>query len=448
MNSLPVNIIAPSSDAGSANAKAKPSADGADSERSFSSYLDNASSAAEATNQRASETTESVNPETHEVDLESAVLIVEPFAAPIEPSTTTVDAAFTKSSAFVDPSASELSTSTLVTGNSQINIFDPNSVNDVVQISPQTSPNQNDLSSELVDHTGEQLELGQETAETIATQTSSEKFSSGLSSELAANEAVDVVYTTTQTPSELNQPESELQVVNEETTTSTVSSSLETGFGSEQGFGSAQQQFASYEQADSTLNVAVAESETASQNFSVSAMEEPVHTRYSSEPMWKSVGQPVSSMDTGSVVAPEGRQSILAPPKDVAMQVAAVFTSGLTSLDKEPVQTISLELHPAELGHLKIRVEQTADQLIAHIIASEQASSDLLQQEKSFLLESLAELGFGETSLDISQGDPGQSDAEKEEFLPHQKIKELDLEIKSESPVPPVLGTGSVNFIA
>ena len=123
--------------------------------------------------------------------------------------------------------------------------------------------------------------------------------------------------------------------------------------------------------------------------------------------------QPTSTNFVGSTVSPSGTPlhttgATLSP----VAQVSAVFASSFTSFDQEPVQTISLELHPAELGQLKITVEHVGDQLMAQIVASESASADLLTNEKNFLEEALAELGFGEANVDISNHDQQNTEEE------------------------------------
>jgi hypothetical protein len=99
------------------------------------------------------------------------------------------------------------------------------------------------------------------------------------------------------------------------------------------------------------------------------------------------------------------------------------------------------------LGQIQINVEQSADQLIAHIIAAEFNSSELLLQEKDLLMEALGELGYDETSLDISYGnsdenDPGQ---EQENTLPKKYANSETNEQRSAQVTREVTG---VDFIA
>ena len=90
-------------------------------------------------------------------------------------------------------------------------------------------------------------------------------------------------------------------------------------------------------------------------------------------------------------------------------QVVLSLKSQMTDTNK-PLQKLSVQLHPAELGQLQITIEHTAEKVSAQIVASESASVELLMQEKDFLLETLAELGLGDASLDVFQGEQQTDD--------------------------------------
>jgi flagellar hook-length control protein FliK len=120
----------------------------------------------------------------------------------------------------------------------------------------------------------------------------------------------------------------------------------------------------------------------------------------------------------------------------------------LNAFDKEPVQTLSIELHPVELGRLTIRVEQTSHQLSAQIFTNEAASSDLLLKEKDFLLEALADLGFGETSLDISHGQPDHSDSGSRHASPNSNVSIQDTVNQNIALTPVQVSTTGINFVA
>jgi flagellar hook-length control protein FliK len=100
-------------------------------------------------------------------------------------------------------------------------------------------------------------------------------------------------------------------------------------------------------------------------------------------------------------------------PRDITEQVVSAVTQVIESADGPAVKTMFLELNPADLGRLKIQVEQTAESVAAHIIASEIVSSDLLASKKEALLEALSNLGFADASVDISHQESNQSDARR-----------------------------------
>ena len=65
---------------------------------------------------------------------------------------------------------------------------------------------------------------------------------------------------------------------------------------------------------------------------------------------------------------------------------------------------ITMHLHPAELGKLTLHVGWEADSIIAKIVATELATSDLLNQDKSWLIDTLQKNGVELDSLDVSYG--------------------------------------------
>lgn len=95
-------------------------------------------------------------------------------------------------------------------------------------------------------------------------------------------------------------------------------------------------------------------------------------------------------------------------------QLKVAILAQAASIANDSTHSIQVDLHPAELGHLQIRIEQTGDQLTAKIIATEIASSELLIQDRQHLVESLSELGFGEASVDITHGESRSQDREQE----------------------------------
>jgi flagellar hook-length control protein FliK len=67
-------------------------------------------------------------------------------------------------------------------------------------------------------------------------------------------------------------------------------------------------------------------------------------------------------------------------------------------------QTISLELHPSELGQLKIHIERKKNRLTATIVASQIVAEEMLNHEREELLQALRELGLGEAQVEIVYG--------------------------------------------
>lgn len=134
-------------------------------------------------------------------------------------------------------------------------------------------------------------------------------------------------------------------------------------------------------------------------------------------------------------------------PGPATLQAASAIQTKFTSFVDEPRQTISVELHPPDLGRLQITVEQSSDHVVAQIVATEFNSTELLLQEKDFLQEALADLGFGEASVDISHGGADQNEANEDQqgAVPRQyKTSQSELDNR---PVAQVSSTG-VNFLA
>ncbi len=78
-------------------------------------------------------------------------------------------------------------------------------------------------------------------------------------------------------------------------------------------------------------------------------------------------------------------------------------------------KTVQVELHPAELGALKIQVTQHEDSIEAQIIASESMTSELLIAHREQLLETLADLGYDNAEVNISNEDDARPDFGREQ---------------------------------
>ncbi len=100
---------------------------------------------------------------------------------------------------------------------------------------------------------------------------------------------------------------------------------------------------------------------------------------------------------------------------------------------------MTLQLHPAELGQLTLQLDWDKDVLQVKILASEMVAADLLKQNKSQLVQALAENGIDFDSLDIGyqseQSDPrGESETESS-FMSSDLFNESEEVKSSEQPV-------------
>ncbi|HMO14856.1 MAG TPA: flagellar hook-length control protein FliK [Pirellulaceae bacterium] len=73
-------------------------------------------------------------------------------------------------------------------------------------------------------------------------------------------------------------------------------------------------------------------------------------------------------------------------------------------------RSMSLRLHPQELGHLQINVSSIDDNVRVQILATEAVTSDLLIREKAHLVSALREQGIDFPDVDISHRDPRDQD--------------------------------------
>ena len=83
---------------------------------------------------------------------------------------------------------------------------------------------------------------------------------------------------------------------------------------------------------------------------------------------------------------------------------------------------ITLQLHPAELGRLVLQVAWENETVTAQVVASELATSEMLNRDKSILIDYLSEHGLELASFDVSHG------SGFEESLHDQSNSESDLQ--------------------
>ncbi len=86
-------------------------------------------------------------------------------------------------------------------------------------------------------------------------------------------------------------------------------------------------------------------------------------------------------------------------------------------------QTISLELHPSELGQLKIHIERKKNRLTATIVTSEIVAEEMLNHEREELLQTLRDLGLGEAEVEIVYG--GDREKRAQTMHPHSRDQDL-----------------------
>ncbi|MDG1512222.1 MAG: flagellar hook-length control protein FliK [Mariniblastus sp.] len=101
---------------------------------------------------------------------------------------------------------------------------------------------------------------------------------------------------------------------------------------------------------------------------------------------------------------------------------------------------MTLQLHPSELGQLTLQLDWDKDVLQVKILASEMVAADLLKQNKSQLVQALAENGIDFDSLDIGyqseQSDPRDESEAESRFMSADSFNESEEAKPSEQPVP------------
>ncbi|WP_233903439.1 flagellar hook-length control protein FliK [Stieleria maiorica] len=104
-------------------------------------------------------------------------------------------------------------------------------------------------------------------------------------------------------------------------------------------------------------------------------------------------------------------QSSPASPEAVKKTAEVIHEAMRTSLQLDG-QTVRLEVHPAELGTLKIHVTQTDQAIETQIIATEYVTSELLLSHRDQLMDALADAGFDASDVNISYQDQSSGESE------------------------------------
>ena len=88
--------------------------------------------------------------------------------------------------------------------------------------------------------------------------------------------------------------------------------------------------------------------------------------------------------------------------KSVSQQTINAIENSLARSENQALQSITVAIHPKDLGQLNIQIELVADSIQAKIVASESWSAELLNRSKDELINSLSEFGYSQTEVDIS----------------------------------------------
>lgn len=103
--------------------------------------------------------------------------------------------------------------------------------------------------------------------------------------------------------------------------------------------------------------------------------------------------------DARSVSSTSARELLTA---SVSRQTIAAIEYSLVRSTPPVVQSITVEIHPRDLGLLNIQIELVADSIQARIVASETLSAELLNRNKDELVNALSDFGYSQTDVDIS----------------------------------------------
>ena len=92
-------------------------------------------------------------------------------------------------------------------------------------------------------------------------------------------------------------------------------------------------------------------------------------------------------------------------------QVSDFMLEEMKLTQSQQQKTITLQLHPEDLGNVSVQLDWDHEGLRAQIMTSERIAGEILNQNKSQLLTALAESGYDVTSLDIGH-EPSNQDSD------------------------------------
>lgn len=171
---------------------------------------------------------------------------------------------------------------------------------------------------------------------------------------------------------------------------------------------------------------------------------EVVREGVSAEPGSQSAGNLSNRTDSTTSVATEVGRA-------VSQRVSEVLIQEVSIAGKNEMRQITLHLHPAELGRLTLQVGWESDSIIARIVASEAATSELLNGDKSWLMDALEASGVELDSFDISHDNSGakQSPTQNRDAANKLTASEAEAKSKRSDPNHSIEADGSmVNLIA
>ena len=94
--------------------------------------------------------------------------------------------------------------------------------------------------------------------------------------------------------------------------------------------------------------------------------------------------------------------------ESVSQQTIHAIESSLVRSEHRSLHSITVSIHPQDLGQLNIQIEMVADAIQARIVASENLSAELLNRNKQELINALSEFGYSQTDVDISHQNAGR----------------------------------------
>ncbi len=137
-------------------------------------------------------------------------------------------------------------------------------------------------------------------------------------------------------------------------------------------------------------------------------------------------------------------QSTASP--EAVKKTAEVINDAMRSSLQLEGQTVRVEIHPAELGTLKIQVTQSDQAIETQIIATEFVTSELLTSHRDQLMEALSDLGFETSDVNISYEDQSSTESESRQ-TPAEHRYQSKPETQSQVSRASVSG-GGVNIVA